>query len=192
MAVDVANMTTGQAATLLNSEVTKMHQDPLGAVGKRVEIDQSCVQHSPIQKPAPGATNPVGVYPPCQIWAKTLSPVSDGPARAIALYNSDDAEHVIHLDLWTVFGDDAPRLGESTKVHLRDLWAKTDLGAGKVSLFLTRFQSENRSFPKTGSGQTQGNRTQRGVFAGEIGISTQHNATVPASGVVLLRATVIS
>ena len=54
VAVDVANMTKAQAETLLNPEVTAMHQDPLAAVGKRVGIDPSCVQHSPAEKPAPG------------------------------------------------------------------------------------------------------------------------------------------
>jgi hypothetical protein len=163
VAVDVANMTKGQAETLLNPEVTAMHQDPLASVGKRVATDPSCVQHIPPEKPAPGATNPVGIYPPCQIWAKALSPATaatgstgaaaaSAPVRAVALYNSDDTEHTIHLDLWGVFGAEAAHLSESTKVRLRDLWARQDLGM--------------------------------------TGISELHNVTVPASGVVLLRVAV--
>ena len=62
-----------------------------------------------------------------QIWAKELKAEPEAPARAVALYNSDDIGHTIHLDLWTVFGSAAPVLTETTVVMLRDLWARAPL-----------------------------------------------------------------
>jgi diketogulonate reductase-like aldo/keto reductase len=158
IAVDVANMTAAQAETLLNPEIPAMHQDRRGSVGKRVLVDRSCVQHSPTPQPATGAKNPVGIFPPCQVWSKTLSSpmgaaAQQQPSRAVALYNSDDVAHVIHCDLWAVFGADAPTLGPSSRVALRDLWARRDLGTIPLS-------------------------------------APWYNATVPASGVVLLKAVV--
>ena len=60
------------------------------------------------------------------LWARTLTPPTDDapPQLAIALYNEGDKPISIGVSL----ADLVPLWGAASKVHVRDLWMRKDVG----------------------------------------------------------------
>lgn len=94
------------AATLTNTEVIAVNQDPLGIQGRMV------------------SQNPSGDL---QVWAKPLGAQSGSAVRAVVLFNRQHIQNYITVN-WSDVG-----LTPGSITALRDLWAHQDLNSSQYT-----------------------------------------------------------
>lgn len=92
VSTDLAKLSNEELGILINPEMIKVDQDPLGIEGHRVS------QEGPVE-----------------VWVK---PQTEG--MAIGLFNSGESSMPVSLDF--------TKIGFSHTVHVRDLWARKNLG----------------------------------------------------------------
>ena len=109
---DIRNMSALQRDILLHDEMLAIHHDAAARGGSRIgaAVSRGC---------------PPGY---CQVWSKPLA----GNASAVLLYNRDDVARTLTLP-FSLLGYGAGATGaeageQPPRLHLRDVWARQDLG----------------------------------------------------------------
>ena len=145
VSTDLRNMSAFMKATLMDAEMLAIHQDALGIAGGLVHNDTS----SPgcpaiVHKKQKGASG--GAF--CQMWARPLT----GGRWAMALYNRNNASATVTGEFAalppqpasTILGANPHAGAAPSKLHLRDIWAKTDLGVHLASFAATLAAHETK------------------------------------------------